>query len=519
MKKPLLASAQRLFADRSLWIPAALFLLLILLELAVILHLNHQEFSYSLDDAYIHLALAERIHQGHYGINSGEAAAPSSSILWPFLLAPFAGQSWFSWLPLLLNVLAGLVVLAMTGRFWNSFFSARSSGTPALAANLLMIFCLNLVGLSFTGMEHLWQLVMTLAIALALLRSDDGREPGALFFLAVVVGPLLRYENAGLSAIALLWLLIQRRYRAFIVLSILTVLPLGLFSLYLHSLGLSWFPSSVMAKSVSVFGGSSSLIANLMLNLNHRQALVLMAAIVLLLVHAFSSRRRALPLLAVMAACGHLILGRFGWWDRYEIYILAFLLFIFAAAYQHHLQRLNRWLIVSVILIIFLPYIINMLYTPLGCNNMYQQQRQMARFVKQEWPAPVAVNDLGWVAFGNPDYILDLWGLASPQVLQVRRQQHSSSWMDSLARSHNVRLAMIYEVYFPLLPETWTCVGKLFLGRRKMTADQPMVSFYATRPEEVDDLKRHLRHFKPSLPPGVRLHIAADTHSTEKRTP
>ena len=35
---------------------------------------------YSLDDPYIHLALARTIQQGGYGINVGEWASPSSSI-------------------------------------------------------------------------------------------------------------------------------------------------------------------------------------------------------------------------------------------------------------------------------------------------------------------------------------------------------------------------------------------------------------------------------------------------------
>ena len=41
---------------------------------------------YSLDDTYIHLALAERLALGHYGINLGEVTSPSSSVIWPFLM-------------------------------------------------------------------------------------------------------------------------------------------------------------------------------------------------------------------------------------------------------------------------------------------------------------------------------------------------------------------------------------------------------------------------------------------------
>ena len=43
-------------------------------------------FEYPLDDVYIHLAMAEGIAQGTYGVNPGEAASASSSALWPLLI-------------------------------------------------------------------------------------------------------------------------------------------------------------------------------------------------------------------------------------------------------------------------------------------------------------------------------------------------------------------------------------------------------------------------------------------------
>ena len=64
--------------------------LLVFLPLVVMLLLifnySDGEFTYTLDDPYIHLALAKNIWMGNYGINMTELSAPSSSILWPFLL-------------------------------------------------------------------------------------------------------------------------------------------------------------------------------------------------------------------------------------------------------------------------------------------------------------------------------------------------------------------------------------------------------------------------------------------------
>lgn len=44
-------------------------------------------FVYTLDDPYIHLALAKQIHALRYGINPMEGSALPFSNLWPLLLA------------------------------------------------------------------------------------------------------------------------------------------------------------------------------------------------------------------------------------------------------------------------------------------------------------------------------------------------------------------------------------------------------------------------------------------------
>lgn len=60
----------------------------IILELFQISKINQGHLAYTLDDAEIHLILAEKILQGHYGINPGELASPSSSILWTRIYSP-----------------------------------------------------------------------------------------------------------------------------------------------------------------------------------------------------------------------------------------------------------------------------------------------------------------------------------------------------------------------------------------------------------------------------------------------
>jgi hypothetical protein len=70
-------------------LPVFFIALVITVQLGVALWQNGGQFIYALDDPYIHLDLADQLARtGVYGVNEGQVAAPSSSILWPFLLIP-----------------------------------------------------------------------------------------------------------------------------------------------------------------------------------------------------------------------------------------------------------------------------------------------------------------------------------------------------------------------------------------------------------------------------------------------
>jgi hypothetical protein len=144
---------------------------------------------------------------------------------------------------------------------------------------------------------------------------------------------------------------------------------------------------------------------------------------------------------------------------------------------------------------------------PLASRNVYEQQYQMHRFVTEQYHAPVAVNDIGWVSYGNDAYVLDLWGLAAPSV-QAARASGRAEWMDTLVRSRGVELAMLYRHWFGNLPSSWRWVATRRLGGRPVTAAGRSVTFYATEPRAVPRLTALLTEFGRRLPPGVQLVLA-----------
>jgi hypothetical protein len=70
---------------------------------------------------------------------------------------------------------------------------------------------------------------------------------------------------------------------------------------------------------------------------------------------------------------------------------------------------------------------------PLASTNIHIQQAQMARFVADYWRQPVAVNDLGLVAYRGGEYTLDLWGLASQEARIARPSRARDGWSGSSA--------------------------------------------------------------------------------------
>jgi hypothetical protein len=165
--------------------------------------------------------------------------------------------------------------------------------------------------------------------------------------------------------------------------------------------------------------------------------------------------------------------------------------------------------------------------TPFASHELYRQQYLMGRFVREFLRAPVAVNDLGLVAFRNPDFVVDLFGLGSPDVLEAQKRFPGMAWADTLCRRHDVRVAMIYDSWFPNCPASWKRVGVLhlaatpdvpasgalavlvFLAHRRsgttVVVASDRVSFYAVRPEDESRVRESLERFRPRLVEGAEL--------------
>jgi hypothetical protein len=515
--------------------PYGLLAALFVVELVAILVLTGGAYSYSLDDPYIHLALAERIAGGHYGINLGEASAPASSILWPFLLAGLAWLPGFAFLPLGLNTLAAAATLFVytqiikisEARWWPDIPVARRLWLRAALAAAL-IPATNLVGLALTGMEHSLQVLLCAAIILGLLRLLENDRVDFWLPAVIVLAPLVRYECLSLAVPALAFLGYRRQWRAAGMAAVGIGLGLGGFALFLHGQGLGWLPSSVNAKAGFLSPGAdlgygfgqtpgslpAAVFNNLLVNLGRFQGIPLLVLFLLLGLNAYrksASADRSLSTVGFAVIGLHLLFGQVGWLDRYEVYVLGagLLLLVYLngswLARTEDQPRRAGWVILGLSVVFGSAYYANIIVTPLAATNIYRQQHQMHRFVVDYYRAPVAVHDLGWVSFHNPHYVLDLWGLASAEALRERTHNGSPMWMDNLTREQDVRLVMIYDHWFPQLPPDWVCVARMQIDGPLIATSSREVAFYVTRVEYNQNARALLAAFSEELPGGVRM--------------
>lgn len=505
---------------RRVALPAVvLFLVLALAETVAILTRTGGHLTYTLDDAYVHLALAESIAHGHYGLSPHEACAPASSVLWPVWLALFARWSVLEWVPLLTNLALGTASLVAVGHCAALALSGaptRLARRAATGCTLLFVPAANLVGLTFTGMEHVLQVWLTVLAALGLWRC--ARTPVAPGWLvpALVAGPLVRFENLAVSVPALVFLWASGEGRRAWVGAGSLLAAVSAFALYLLSEGLSPMPSSLLVKSQWSSGELAGVLHELAASLNTSQG-ILLALFVCLMGWMLTDREvdgahRGLAAVGAATAVLHLLAGRFGWYHRYEIYAWSFALLLTLGLFGAGLGRalVRRGLLaVGVPLALFVvlackDYLLAIVTTPIAASNIHQQQAQMRRFATDYWRDAIAVNDVGYVAFRNDGYVLDLWGLASEEALRQRRTASNSFWMTELARRHDVRLAMLYEPWFPSRPTGWVALARLHLDGRRITPAHSEVTFYGLTADHAPACAA-LRDFAPSLPTGARL--------------
>lgn len=499
--------------------PCLAYILVLTFTLGSAERLTDGHLVYALDDAYIHMSVAKTLVLSHtYGLQSHQFSSPESTILWPFLVAlGFLVTGSSLRVPLILNILFSIAAI-----FSMSYLLARLKIGPAwrLIAGLLLVFMTPLVPLSMTGMEHIGQCVAVLLFAgcfvLTLSRDRNSLVENAAVCCSASLMVLFRFEGLFVAFAAAVLLVWKKRWTEGALAMLGAGLPAIAFALWLRSHGHFFLPDSMAVKHPQSIVGTLTL--NLIINpVGRSLALSSICLVAMLpLVTRKTCATTALGLLTLFAVGIHAILSPFGWFYRYEAYLVALLILALVLA-LHDLSadlRLNP-AAGSIRLLTFLVLfsacswgliergIIAQNKVSLATQDIYLQQVQMSRFFARYYSGePIALNDIGAVSYFGQSPILDIHGLASHDVARLKlEKRYDYPAMLALAAQNGVSVAAVYDDNVP----QWTKAGVWYIPREQVVLGSTKVYFYATSPCKAAALASQLQDFQTSVPTGTML--------------
>ncbi len=481
-------------------------------------------FTYALDDAYIHLAIARNLgRSGVFGVEPGVHASASSSPIWSALLALFAplGDTWLARAPLLLNVLAGLIVLVLVDDEIHRGLSGASERVRIAMAVVLPLL-LGLPSLAMMGMEA----TAFLAVGIALVRATaDLSQRRALWLAALATA--LRPEGALLVFLVVALGVASRRPGA-LRLALAGLVPIVAFGIYNRFHGDAFVPNSMLMHGlrprVPGEGTLTWLQHTVMRRLAHTTilpydaALITMALATVALASAgvatgsstAEARRRALLFFAA-CALHQALFSTLAPLGRYQSYLwgLGVLVILAHGEILQSLSAPTAILVAGLALFGAFPHLRVQLLVHRASRDIDMQQRQLAAFVRFAFPNDAVVaNDIGAIAFERPGPLIDVCGLGSSVVRRATSAGvFDAQELERLAHGANAKVAMLYPHWVPSdspgvcgqRPLSWAPVAELRLVQKPMAAAGSVVVIHAIGGGE-DALRERLRAFSAQLP-------------------
>jgi hypothetical protein len=537
-----------------LLIPGIVSLLFVGLIAFLYLFIQHRQghFTYCLDDAYIHMAMAKTMLQnGVYGVTPYAFGSASSSIIWQFLLIFFYAIFGINeWIPLVINTGLAVMSIYLLYRFnWQRWPKAHIQP---------FIFLIGMALLSsypkqiFDGMEHMLQIVFSMLyvfVATQYLTRPKSSGPNFLLSGLLLLTPLLciiRYENLFIVGVIVLFLLGKREIGKAALLLLLAILPLFIFGWFLTAHGDHILPNSVLLKgNLPEFTNLRAMIKYFSGYFAYRKLLqqdyliVLIIGVLVTLVYRLRQKKTLWEpdiLMAIIFLVITPLQAQFGSiTGRYSAYLVHLGLWVTlplafefttttwkslkTAITMRKIPEIARALVLFVLLLfVSLPvldragFFIGMI--PRATKNIYEQQYQMGLFVKKHFnQASIALNDLGAVAFLSESRILDLFGLSDATIYQLKKEgQYNKKTITQLALDYRSEIAIVYDTNFSFngmistvpqeipngLPDIWRKVGRWTI-QNNYACGNVTVSFYACNSDSEKKLRDSFTRFSQQL--------------------
>ncbi len=495
---------------------------------------------YSLDDAYIHMAVAKNFAlNGVWGVTQYEFSSSVSSILWPLILSGLfliTGP----WEPaaFILNVLFSTLTLVSIHFMLRRF---NVTGFFAFITLVVAILLTPMVPLIFVGMEHSLQILLCCLFlyfsTLFVFPEQDFK--GRIFLYLIILGPLVasvRYEGAFLvGASCITMAALTKRIKDISLILVLSATPIivyGLISLYNDW---PFIPGPIALKALPISIPLHEKLLFISVNAfswvhTGEFNLIILICLFLLSVHILKKGRDTVwnqwsLITAIFLAYGitHLSLAPHQYSYRYNAVVMLIGIAVIGAHVQklwdhlRHLSSAKALFICCAILVCFMLVrperllirsAISLINTPQATANIYEQQYQMGLFLRQYYKgARVVMNDIGAMNYLGDVRIIDLEGLGTLQTFKaITEDRLTGDFIGSLSRSMDAKIGIVYPSWFTgnqKLPDDWRQVGSWTISNN-IVCGASLVGFFEIRRDSGAELKANLSNFSDRLPKTVK---------------
>lgn len=483
---------------------------------------NEFIFTYPLDDVYIHLEMGKNLAEhGSWSTIPGEFHSSSSSPLYTILIAFFylIGLGGFA-LPYVLNYLFAVGLLLALKKMaeiyyidkWHFFFAANS-----------LVFISPLYHTIFLGMEHTLHIALiipTVFLISKYLTEQSNVTISLKLSLLVILSSAARYESLFIFFIVGIILLYKRRLMDAGIIGIAALLPPIIYGFISISKGEFFLPNSLLVKGIRP--GEYDLLYYIKYIFRWLKLLILDNYLLVAMVipgGVFYDRIKRkqydsgfyYALITIATLILHLTFARTGWLYRYESYLMAMCLvalfwFIPLCLRQNKTKYLYVFVIVALIFMRTMPVIIN---TKHSMKNIHNQQIQIKNFASKFYSnGTIVINDIGAISYYTDINYIDLWSLANTETARFRLENNLNlkpEFTDSLARSKNATVAIIYNEVLTEIPKNWKEAGYI-QTKKYPDVVYNKIHFYAIN-ADLEELKKNLKEYSEELDSQTKVKL------------
>ncbi|CAD7803595.1 hypothetical protein CHRY9390_01100 [Chryseobacterium aquaeductus] len=511
--------------SKSFLISVSIFFVLCFGYYINVLYKTDFHYTYVLDDAYIHLAMAKNFALHNvWGVTSHEFSSSSSSPLFTYLLSltiEFLGNN--DQFPLYLNIVFGVGVFYFLNRYYSEFFQNVRNVVFAI---LFTVFFAVLHLQMMSGMEHLLHVLLIVINVYCLLKIKRSRLAVYGFYVTIVLMGLVRFENMFYFVSLAICFILIKKWKTALMVILVGFVPVMIFCWFNFQESGYFFPNSLIVKGTRLDFDSNLMIQikdivlnNLLLNISfYKVGIFPLAMCTILIYRDFKNQKPTevvknnflLIAFSMLMIC-HALFADLKSGFRYEAYILVGFsmalipklksVFENFRGYIKH-QKLMSFLVLANFALLIYKFWIAHLVLDNGGKNIYEQQVQSAKFLNTYYnKSKVVANDIGAITYYTDIQLFDIVGLGSAEMIPFTKdkKRFDSSFEDFVGNfiaDHHYELAVVYEDWFDgHVPKTWEKVAVLKISN-KITVYGEEVSIYCIDLNNCNQLKNNVKNFK-----------------------